>query len=337
MIVVESDAERTMKTGKVSRIIRLLTALQSGQRYDVGDLAGILKVARRTVFRDLKDLQRAGVPCYFDKAAGCYAIEPGYFLPAPDLNKQEALGLFLLVFKARNHIHLPFEDSALRAVLKIENNLPSDVKRFCNRALNSISIKSAPQARMDLLDKAFVRLIDAVVRKRMVRIRYELSGGGKGVMIELSPYHLVYHEHTWYVLGRSSLSKGVSAFKLNRVRELTISEKCFVEDEKFDVNDYFGSAWSMAPEGRLYHVKLKFLPDVAHVVSEVQWHSTQAMTFEKDGSVIMEFRVDGLDEIIWWILSYGDNVQVLSPEALRLRLVEIAQNTVKQNEQPLIV
>ena len=53
----------------------------------------------------------------------------------------------------------------------------------------------------------------------------------------------------------------------------------------------------MMPEGRLYNVKLRFLPEVAHGIAEVQWHSTQTVTFEDDGSAIVQFRVDGLNEI----------------------------------------
>jgi proteasome accessory factor B len=53
--------------------------------------------------------------------------------------------------------------------------------------------------------------------------------------------------------------------------------------------------------------------------------------FNSDGSVTMEFRVDGLGEITWWILGYGDQVQVLRPAALRQKIVEIAKNTVKLN------
>jgi predicted DNA-binding transcriptional regulator YafY len=326
-----------MKTGRVSRIIRLLTVLQSGQRYGVDDLAKILGIGRRTVFRDLKDLQRAGVPCRYDKRSRYYAIDPEFFLPAPDLSVQETLGLFLLAHKIRDHIHLPFGDSALRAVLKIENNLPDKMKRFCNKALNSISVRTAPQAAMDLLDKVFVQLVEAVVRKRIVSIRYDFAGRRQTRKIDLSPCHLLYNDHAWYVLAKSALEEKVSAFKLNRIKELTMSDKCFVEDEEFDVDEYLGSAWSITPEGRLYHVKLRFSPDIAVAVSEVQWHSSQTVDFEDDGSVILRFRVDGLDEILWWVLSYGDKVRVLAPEVLRRRIVEIAQNTVRQNEQSLRV
>ena len=89
----------------------------------------------------------------------------------------------------------------------------------------------------------------------------------------------------------------------------------------------------MIPEGRIYNIKLRFLPKVANNVAEVQWHSTQKVTYNSDGSAIMEFRVDGLGEISWWILGYGDQVQVLAPKALRKRIVEMAKNMVKLNEK----
>ncbi|GAG48689.1 unnamed protein product, partial [marine sediment metagenome] len=115
-------------------------------------------------------------------------------------------------------------------------------------------------------------------------------------------------------------------------RELTTTERCFVDGENFDVYEYFGRAWSMIPEGRIYNIKLRFLPKVANNVAEVQWHSTQKVVRNSDGSATVEFRVDGLGEITWWILGYGDQVQVLAPKALRKKVLEVAKNMVKLNE-----
>jgi predicted DNA-binding transcriptional regulator YafY len=56
------------------------------------------------------------------------------------------------------------------------------------------------------------------------------------------------------------------------------------------------------------------------------------VTHNSDGSAIMEFHVDGLSEITWWVLGYGDQVRVLSPKSLRKRVLEIAENVVKINE-----
>jgi predicted DNA-binding transcriptional regulator YafY len=322
-----------MKTSRVSRIIQILIALQSGQGYAVSNLATMLGVSRRMVFRDLQDLQKAGVPFHYDDKAGRYIIDPNFFLRPLDLTIQETLGLLLLAHKARNHIHFPFMDSALQAVFKIENFLPPKVKLFCNRVLMSVSVRAAPRLRTGSLDKIFVQLIGAILKKRVVNVHYYLPNQRECLVFDLSPYHLFYSEHMWYVVGRSHIDKRLRTFKLNWINKLTVLDKRFVEDKKFDFSEHLAKAWSMVPEGRLYHVKLKFLPEIAHNVAEIQWHSTQTVTLENDGSAIVEFRVDGLNEITWWVLSYGDKVQVLAPRILQQKIIEIAQNIVRQNEQ----
>lgn len=322
-----------MKSSRISRVVQILTTLQSAKGYCAGDLAKIFGTSRRTIFRDLKELQAVGVPYRYDAKTGSYTIDPEFFLPPIDLNLQEALSLLLLVRKARGQIQLPFKNSALLAALKIENNLPVKIKQYCNTALRNISTKVGPQAPMNLLDKTFAQLQKAIARKRKVNIFYRSLFEGKDVGLELSPYHLLYNQRAWYVLGRSSLHKSIRTFKLNRIRELGILDKCFLDGEDFDLADYLGRAWSMIPEGRIYNIKLRFLPKVAENVTEVQWHSTQKVQRNSDGSATIEFRVDGLGEITWWVLGYGDQVQVLAPKALRQRVLQAAKNMIALNEQ----
>lgn len=326
-----------MKTSRISRVLQILTALQSRQPYAADDLAKMLGISRRMVFRDLSELRKVGIPYRFDRKTCRYLIDPEFFLNVPNLDPQEALGLLLLVYKARNHIHLPLKDSVLKAALKIENNLPNEIKHYCNAALRNISIKADPQDKLDLLDQTFAQLLKAILRKQILNIHYYLPLERKNIVTDLSPYHLVYNDHAWYVLGRSSLHKAVRSFKLNQIKELNILDKCFTKDKTFDISEHLGRAWSMTPEGQLYNIKLRFLPEVAHSVAEVQWHSTQTVAFQDDGSAIIEFRVDGLNEITWWILSYGDRVQVLAPKALRQKVIQIARNIVKENGQLLPV
>jgi proteasome accessory factor B len=322
-----------MKTSRIGRMIQLLTALQSGQSYGAKDLAEILKISRRMVFRDLGELRKIGVPCSFDNKARRYRIDPAFFLSAPSLDNQEALGLLLLAYKARDHIHFPFKDSALRAALKIESDLPERTKQFCSAALEKISIKTDPQERLDLLDQKFTQILKAILNKQIVLIRYDSPLEQESVVTNLSPYHLMYNDRAWYALGKTELNKEVRVFKLNHIKELNILNKHFIDDETFDLSEHLGRAWSMVPEGRLYNIKLRFLPEAARSVADVQWHSTQTVTFQDDGSAIIEFRVDGLKEITWWVLSYGDQVQILAPAALRQKVIKIAQNMVKQNKQ----
>jgi predicted DNA-binding transcriptional regulator YafY len=322
-----------VKSSRISRVIKILTTLQAGKSYAVSDLSKMLGTSRRTVFRDLKELQTIGVPYHYDAKTSGYTIDPEFFLPPIDLNLQEALSLLMLSFKASGQMQLPFKKSALLAALKIENNLPIKIRQYCNLALQNISAMSEAQAPMNFLDKTFAELQKAIVNRRRANVRYNSLFDGKIIDVELCPYHLLYNQRAWYVLGFSSLHQSVRTFKLNRIKELQVTDKCFQGGENFNLAGYFGRAWSMIPEGRIYNIKLRFLPKVANNVTEVQWHSTQKVTRQSDGSAIVEFCVDGLGEITWWILGYGDQIQVLTPKALRKRVLEAARNIIKLNEQ----
>lgn len=324
-----------MTQSRISRIMQILTTMQAGKSYGVEDLSKMFGTSRRTIFRDLKELQAIGVPYHFDSSSGGYVIDPEFFLPPVDLSLKEALSLLLLVHKVGEQMQLPFGRSALLAALKIESNLPAGIREYCNKAMRSISTRlgaQAPIAEPGGLDKVFAQLQNAMTRKRKVEIRYNSLAERQIIEVELSPYHLFYNQRAWYVLGHSSLHKSIRTFKLNRIKSLDTTDRCFLDAEKFDPLEYFGRAWSMIPEGRIYNIKLLFLPKVAHNVAEVLWHSTQQVTHNSDGSATVEFRVDGLGEITWWILGYGDQVRILAPGALRKRIVQTAKNMIELNE-----
>jgi proteasome accessory factor B len=213
----------------------------------------------------------------------------------------------------------------LLAALKIESSLPAATRQHCNTVFCNISVRPEPQVQMDLLDEMFSSLQEAMVRKTTIKLHYDLSDG-KEVETDLEPYHLFYGDYGWYVIGKSSFHKSIRTFKLSSIKALEVLNKCFGDGHDFDIHEYFGKAWLMKPEGRLYNIKLRFSPQVARTVAQVQWHRTQTVTKNNDGSAIIEFRVDGLGEITWWILSYGDQVQVLAPKILRENIAKIATN-----------
>jgi predicted DNA-binding transcriptional regulator YafY len=314
-----------MKTSKTGRVVQLLTILKSQRNYAISELAEILGVSQRTVFRDLEDIKKVGITCRFDKNKHCYALDSKSTPPVLALSKNEAFSLLLLLHKVRHYSRFPYTSATMTAALKIENGLHREVKQFCTESLRAISVRRSPQTAIDSLDNIFTQLLEAIQRRQVLNIHYYLPYEQSFVITDFSPYHLVFAEHGWHIVGESGLHKAVRTFKLNQIKQLNPLDKYFVEDEKFDLREYFGYAWSLLREGRLYNVELRFSPKVAEDVAEIQWHETQTVSFDKDSSVTLRFRVDGLNEITWWILSYGDQVEVLSPQILKQRIVEIAR------------
>jgi proteasome accessory factor B len=320
-----------MKLSRISRIVRILTLLQSHQSYSADQFAQLLGISRRTFFRDLNELSAIGVPYRCDPKNRGYSLDPAFFLPSVDLTLQEALSLLLLVHKGRTHLPIPFKNSALLAGLKIENNLPPNIKNYCSATLKGVSIKPDRHAPMEMLDNIFALLQEAIRKKRKVKLLYHSLYDSGDISLTLSPYHLMYNHRAWYVIGGSSLHKSTRTFKLNRIKDLQLLGKCFTGGEKFDIGEHFGKAWSMIPEGKIYNVKLRFAPKVARNVAEVRWHATQELQWADDGSLVAEFRVDGLGEIAWWVLGYGDQVQVLAPQALRKKVARVAKEMARLN------
>ena len=219
--------------------------------------------------------------------------------------------------------------------MKIESSLPPRIRKYCETALSKISTKAAAQAPIPLppgLDHIFSTIQSALAQRRKISIQYDSLFERKIIDCDLSPYHLFYNQRAWYIVGYSSFHKEVRTFKLNRIKAADILDKSFNDGEKFDLTEYLGRAWSMIPEGKIYNVQLRFSPKVAQNVCEVQWHSTQNVTDNPDGSATISFRVDGLNEITWWVLGYGEQVEVLAPEQLRKKVFETAQKMAELNK-----
>jgi proteasome accessory factor B len=322
-----------MKHGRVGRIVKILTTLQSDEKYSPAELKKILGVSRRTIFRDLAELQSIGVPYKYDTKSGGYHIDAKYFLPPVDFNLAEALSLLTLVHKVLNHLPIPFRHAALLAGLKIENNLPYDVRSYCQTSLAKVTIAPQQHSFVKSLDTTYLAIQRAIRTKNKLSLLYYAPYEQQTIETTLHPYHLLYKNRAWYVIGFSAFHKSVRTFNLSRIKNINPLSDLFVDGEDFDVQEYLGRAWSLIPEGRLYNIKLKFSPLVAHNVSEIQWHSTQQTQWNDDGSVTLNFRVDGLGEISWWVLGYGDQVLVLAPAALRKRVLERAAKIIDNHSK----
>jgi predicted DNA-binding transcriptional regulator YafY len=135
----------------------------------------MFRTSRRTIFRDLKELQSINIPYHYNHKAGGYYIDPEFFLPPIDLNLQEALSLLLLVHKAGIHLQLPHKNSAILAAIKIENNLPQKIRHYCHTSMKNISMKVSATAPMNLLDNMFTQLHKAIQQKKKVPLLLPLT------------------------------------------------------------------------------------------------------------------------------------------------------------------
>lgn len=305
-----------MPSDRVSRLLNLITLLQTRTGWDSKSLAAELGISTRTLFRDLNTLEQSGIPCRADEG-GDYKIQQGFFLPPIALNASEVLGLMQLTRFIGNHRERPFHAHALSAIYKLITTVPEPLRATCGQMLSNISIE--PDAKLDSDGESsfFTQLQQAVDMARACRVVYAAVNGEGQTSFEIEPYLLHHANRAWYVLGKTDLHNEVRMLKLVRIKELTLLTRPFRRPNSYKISDKLGKAWRLMPEGKVHKIELEFTAKVATNVSEVRWHDSQQVDWLDDGRCVMRFEVDGLNEIAWWICGYANQVKVNKPKPLR--------------------
>lgn len=305
--------------GKIRRILDLLEHLQSGRVHNATQLAGLCGVSRRTLFRDLKVLQESGVPILYDAAKEGYWLPQSAFLPPTDFTLAESLALMILAQELAGETRaIPFQKPARDAVLKLMSNLPGELRQHVGETAEHVQIFTEAQPDLQGQRKHYELMLKAVQVRRRVRMQYDSFAERSEIKTLLSPYRLFFLRRSWYVIGRSSLHRAVRTFHIGRVVESELTDDEYEVPPRFTLKRYFGNAWSMIRErGKRQLVTIRFQPLVARNIAEVVWHATQRLEWNDDGTLDFHVEVDGLREIVWWILGYGKEAEVLQPASLR--------------------
>ena len=319
-----------MSVSRVYRLLRLITILQGRRNYTVDELAEELEVSRRTIFRDLNMLELAHIPYYYDSDTGGYTISRHFFLPPINLTLTEALAVMMLAGTARGTGQLPLMAHSARAAMKLESALPAGIRSHVGSVIDRLTMSLGPTSRHEGLDDLFDDLAAAVAGRRLCRLIYISFYEHKQTAVTARPLRLVFVGRAWYLIAYSEEHREIRTFKLGRIRKLTVTDRNFTHPQDIKLEDYFGQAWSMIPEGKTYEVHVRFDSAVAGNVAEVLWHKTQRVEWNDDGSMEFHATVDGIGEIAWWLLSYGDQAEVIAPDELRERIADTADAMVRK-------
>jgi len=304
---------------KIRRLLQLIELLQSGRTYNTRELAELSGISRRQVFRDLKALQDSGIPLLFDAQRQGYWLTGSTYLPPTDFTLDETLSLLILAHNlGRSEAGVPFQSAAQSASAKLLGNLPGRLRGHLGELAAAVDVRLDSHHPHQAGHSAYEQLLRAIQTRTRVRIVYDSLFEQGELRTLLSPYRLFFRRRAWYVVGRSSVHRGARTFHLGRMRGLESTSETFEIPARFSLDRYLGNAWHLVrgPE-RDVRVVIRFQPKVAHNVAEVTWHKTQQLKWNDDGTLNFSVTVDGLSEISWWILGYGDQAEVLAPAELR--------------------
>ena len=160
----------------------------------------------------------------------------------------------------------------------------------------------------DSLAPKIEEIQNAIENRHLLGFRYYAPSGDSGRIIE--PYYIVFKWSSWYVWGWCTDRKDFRMFKLNRMDNVRETDTEFVM-RQVPMPDL--SNEKIFP-GKI-KVKAVFGPD--------------CFTEQDDGRLLFTADYTDLDNLVAWILTFGEKVQLLEPEEARNRIAGTAQKLTK--------
>jgi len=322
-VIEERSSEDRGKRDRTARLLMVVQILRANGAHGItpAEIAKRTGMAKRTVYRDLNAIQaELGIPVWSE--GGAWGVEDEAFLPPLRLTLSEAMAIVLsarLLARYKDR-HDPVLASAFT---KLEEGLPASLREHVERTVRDLSSRD--------VDPAFNRLVEDLTRawadRRVVEFQYLPAPYGEGReprRATVRPYLLEpsLQTHALYLIGFDEDRDAMRTFKVERMRDLTILPRTFDPPEG-DVVARLRSAWDIIADQPATEVVVRFSPAVADRVMETTWHSLQRTERTPDGGMIWRSTVSGVIEIRLWILSWGDDAEVLEPAELRGQVRDI--------------
>jgi proteasome accessory factor B len=289
------------------------------------ELAKACGVDRRTIYRDLALLQKLGVPVAQED--GRFFVNRDYYLASVRMNVTETIALYLAarVFARYSERQNPFVVSALN---KLCAALPEPLSSQIGTVVDWM--RGLP------VDRNYVHVIETVIRG-WVEFRTLEIWGSEQVLQDFGSHRLqVYFvepalDGSLYVVGYDSGSQDIVAYKTEWIKRIALLDESYAIPKRFDVRSYLeGMRSAHSPAQTLQtKVKLVFAATVNPTIRQRFWHPTQQIDLLSDQRTMVTFMIADWQTLIPWLRSWGSQVEVVEPVALRQELAVDAMRVAK--------
>ncbi|MEU4128536.1 helix-turn-helix transcriptional regulator [Streptomyces wuyuanensis] len=205
-------------TDTPARLLNLLSLLQTPREWPGSELAERLQVSPRTIRRDIDRLRELGYPVEATKGAvGGYRLVAGAAMPPLLLDDEEAVAIAVGLRAGAGHAIEGVEEASVRALAKLEQVLPSRLRRRVSSLQNAtIPLTRGDGATVD--PRTLTALAAAVTGRERLRFGYRSGEGAESKRL-VEPYRLVSTGRRWYLLAYDLGREDWRTFRVDRVRD----------------------------------------------------------------------------------------------------------------------
>lgn len=222
-------------TKRLSRLTAILTQLQTKRLLTASELAENFSISKRTIYRDIKALEQAGVPILTEEGKG-YSLMDGYRIPPVMFTESEANALI-----TAEQLVLKNKDASLvkdytEAISKIKSVLRNNTKDKAN--LLSNRIVSGQNTNNERTSSNLSTLQLALTNFNLVKIKYYSPDNNQTTERTVEPFAIYTSQENWLLVALCRLRNDYRAFRLDRIEGLSVQDNRF-EPHKITFKEYF--------------------------------------------------------------------------------------------------
>jgi len=297
-----------------SRLLFIDRKIGESRYPNCSSLAEEWEVSSKTIQRDLEYIRyQLDAPIeYSAKHRGYYYTEENFKLPALSMKESDLFGMYLSEKLLIQYEGTPIYKSLCSVFKKIEQSLPDKVSM--DPANDQAKFTVFPPFSTIVLPNIWKVLIDCLRSSQQVQIQYK-TPGREVVARTIDPYHGVRFEGEWYVVGQCYLRNEIRTFSLSRISAAKKTGSVFQIPNDFDFKKLSGSHFGVHWSNNEIKVRIRFNKGAADYIRERTWHPSQEIVECENRDVILSLTVNHLLELKRWILSWGEDAQVLEPDS----------------------
>lgn len=312
---------------RFNRVTAILLQLQSKKIVRAKDIADRFKVSIRTVYRDIKTLEEAGVPIGSDSGVGYYLID-GYRLPPVMFTKEEVTA-FLTAEKliekfTDNSIDTNFKSGMMkiRAILSnsekvLLENIEENIEVIRNKSLLDNSGNS----------NRFQSLVESISEKRTLNIRYHTFYSNEIKERNIEPIGVFFSGNHWHTIAFCELRQCYRDFRLDRIMDINKTDKIFRKKHP-SIKDYLNK---ISKEQNLETIIIRVDKNIVQYLKEQKYYNGFVGEQEIGDAVQMTFLTSSTEYFIRWYLMFADKAEIISPKSLKVSLQGILHRASSRN------
>lgn len=299
---------------RIDRLTAILIHLQTKRVIKAQELATRFDISLRTVYRDIRSLEEAGVPIGAEAGIG-YFLED-YHLPPVMFTNAEASAL---VFGAKLMDKLA--DASLRepfqsALYKLKSVLKRDEKEHLEDLETQVAVLGRPQP-TPVADALLNQIQVATVHHRVLNIDYRASYADTITRRDVEPIGLIYYGSGWHLIAHCRLRRDYRDFRTDRIQQLTETGETFAGQNRLSLQTYLSQLQQME---QLQEVIVWFDKNTARFAESQRYWFGFVDEEELNGLIRMRFLTQSVDGLSRWLLMYGNSVTVESPDSVVVQM-----------------